>query len=280
MDIQFEQILIPVDFTINTQVAIGKALSIAEPGNSTLHLLHVRPVSLKNFLGYDVFSKDYGVKSSVRAENFITAKMQSLKTTIYQKCPDIQVTTYTVNDISVEAAIIKKVMEIMPDMILLAKKSHHSLLPFLNTVVPTRIAQQTKIPVLTSKPGSIDHTLKTIVVPIGKTFPQKKIDIINALKRRSRFNIRLLAFREDEDSNQIPGILIHVYRLLRQGALNDIQYETVSGKNKAKAILAYCEKVDADLLIVTPESETKIGWLNKHISDVMPAASKTQVLAI
>ena len=279
MDLQFGQILVPVDFTINTQVAIGKALSIAEPGNSTLHLLHVRPVSLKNFLGYDVFSKGNS-EGHARVENFITAKMQALRTTIYQKCPGIHVTTYTVNDINIEAAIIKKAMEIVPDIILLAKKSHHSLLPFLNTVVPTRIAQQTKIPVLTSKPGSIDHTIKTIVVPIGKTFPQKKIDIINALKRRSRFHIRLLAFREDEDSNQVPGILIHVYRLLRQGALSDIQYETVSGKNKAKAILAYCEKVDADLLIVTPESETKIGWLNKHISDVMPAASKTQVLAI
>lgn len=280
MDLQFGQILVPVDFTINTQVAIGKALSIAEPGNSTLHLLHVRPVSLKNFLGYDVFSKDNSVNGHAGVENFINAKMQSLRTTIYQKRPDIHVTTYTINDINVEATIIKKAMEIMPDIILLAKKSHHSFLPFLNTVVPTRIAQQTQIPVLISKPGSIDHTIKTIVVPLGKIFPQKKIDIINALRRRSRLHIRLLAFREDEDSNQIPGILIHVYRLLRQGVLSDIQYETVSGKNKAKAILAYCEKVDADLLIVTPESETKIGWLNKHISDVMPAASKTQVLAI
>lgn len=280
MDIHFGQILIPVDFTINTQVAIGKALSLAEPGNSVLHLLHVRPVSLKNFLGYDVFSKDNGVKGSVRDENFITAKMQSLKTTIYQQRPDISVTTHTANNINIEAAIIKKALEIMPDIILLAKKSHHSLLPFLNTVVPTRIAQQTQIPVLTSKPGSIHHAIKTIVVPLGKKFPQKKIDIINALRRKSRLNIRLLSFREDEDSNQVPDILIHVYRLLRQGALSDIQYETVSGKNKAKAILTYCEKVDADLLIVTPESETKIGWLNKHISDVMPAASKTQVLAV
>ena len=280
MEIQFGQILVPVDFTINTQVAIGKALSLSEPGNSVLHLLHVSSVSRKNFLGYNVFSKDNSANGFARAENFIAAKMRSLKTTISAKRSDIHVMMHTVYDINIEAAIIKKAMEIMPDIILLAKKSHHSLLPFLNTVVPTRIAQQTQIPVLTSKPGSIDHGIKTIVVPIGKTFPQKKIDIINALRRRSRLNIRLLAFREDEDSNQIPGILIHVYRLLRQGALSDIQYETVAGKNKAKAILSYCEKVDADLLIVTPESETKIGWLNKHISDVMPASSKTQVLAI
>lgn len=280
MEIQFGQILVPVDFTINTQVAIGKALSLAEPGNSVLHLLHVNSVPRKNFLGYNVFSKDNSANGSVRAENFITAEMQSLKGTIYQERSDIHVMMHTVNDINVEAAIIKKAMEIMPDIILLAKKSHHSLLPFLNTVVPTRIAQQTQIPVLTSKPGSIDHGIKTIVVPIGKIFPQKKIDIINAFRRRSPLHIRLLAFREDENSNQIPGILIHVYRLLRQRALSDIQYETVAGKNKAKAILSYCKKVDADLLIVTPESETKIGWLNKHISDVMPAASKTQVLAI
>lgn len=280
MEIQFGQILVPVDFTINTQVAIGKALSLAEPGNAVLHLLRVSSVSRKNFFGYSLFSKENRANDSARAENFITAEMQSLKAIIYQKRSDIHVVTHTVDNINIEAAIIKKAIEIRPDIILLAKKSHHSLLPFLNTVVPTRIAQQTQIPVLTSKPGSIDHGIKIIVVPIGKTFPHKKIDIINALRRRSRLHIRLLAFREDENSNQVPGILIHVYRLLRQGALSDIQYETVTGKNKAKAILSYCEKVDADLLIVTPESETKIGWLNKHISDVMPAASKTQVLAI
>jgi len=279
MNIRFEQILVPIDFTINTNVAIDKALSLAESPNPILHLLHVQSSTRKTPIGYNFFSLFNNVQNVNKDENIIKT-MQSLKIAIHQKRPDVAVMMHIVNDIPVEEAIIRTGREIMPDIIILAKKSHHYLLPFLNTVVPTRLAQQTQIPILTSKPGSINQTIKTIVVPIGNKFPQKKIDIINALRRRSRIHIRLLTFRDDENSNQVSGILIHVYRLLRHGALSDIQCETISGKNKAKAILDYCEKVEADLLIVTPEAETKIGWLNKHISDVMPAASKTQVLAI
>jgi hypothetical protein len=59
-----------------------------------------------------------------------------------------------------------------------------------------------------------------------------------------------------------------------------VEYAALYGSNKAKAILKYAEKVNADMLLVYPEVETKIGWLNTHISDVLPPASKVQVLAV
>lgn len=279
MNIRFEKILIPVDFTINTEVAIHQALGLADPYHATLHLLHVQHESLKNIIGYNIFSI-YNRDNSGNAHNKLTPeKLHSLQRMIRLNRPDIQVLTHVATGVPIEVAVIDKAREIGPDIILIAKRSHHFLLPFLNTVVPSRIALKTRIPVLTSKPGSLHRNIKTIVVPIGQKFPQRKIDIINALRKRAGLHIRLLTFAEG-DTGDIPDLLIHVYRLLRSGAFMDIQYETITGKNKAKAILDYCEKVEADLLLVTPDVETKIGWMNKHISDVLPAASKTQVLAI
>ncbi|HET7898016.1 MAG TPA: hypothetical protein VFL47_10110, partial [Flavisolibacter sp.] len=59
-----------------------------------------------------------------------------------------------------------------------------------------------------------------------------------------------------------------------------VEYAVVHGSNKAKAILQYAEKTGADILLVQPEKETKIGWGDRHISDVLPRGSKMQVLAV
>ena len=59
-----------------------------------------------------------------------------------------------------------------------------------------------------------------------------------------------------------------------------MEYAVLYGNNKAKAILNYAKKIQADVLVVHPGSETKIGWPNKNIADMLPAASTMNVLAV
>lgn len=279
MNTRFEKILVPVDFSINTEVAVHQALCLAEPWRAVIHLLHVQDDSTKSIVGYNLFSVYNRDKTQNSYSEAAAEKLCSLERSIQQMRKDITVCKHIISGVPIEVAVINKAREIMPDLILIAKRSHHSLLPFLNTVVPSRVAMQTWIPVLISKPGSLHRPIKTIVMPIGAKFPQRKIEIINALRKKAGLHIRLLTF-SDDDPRQVQDLLIHVYRLLRNGSFLDIQYETIAGRNKAKAILKYCEKVEADLVVVTPDLETRIGWMNTHISDVIPAASRTQVLAI
>jgi nucleotide-binding universal stress UspA family protein len=280
MEVRFEKILIPVDFTINTKVAIDKALSLAETEKTIFYLVHVHT----NRFGLPGRNKHFKTpffrRRLSREQNFIESRIQLLKTAIEEKRPNVRVVVHVEMGGSVEPMIIAKAREIMPDLILLAKKSHHYLLPFLNTVVAARIVQQTHLPVLTAKPGSIDNLIRTVVVPIDESFPQRKIDYIQALKRKARMNIMLVAFPESENPDQVPKILIHVYRLLSRDPLNQIFYETISGRNRAKAIISYCKKVAADLLIIAPHTEKKIGWLTTNLSDIIPANSKTQILSV
>jgi hypothetical protein len=44
--------------------------------------------------------------------------------------------------------------------------------------------------------------------------------------------------------------------------------------------LQFAEKYDADILLLHNGAETKIGWPGKHIPDVIPPASKVQVLTV
>jgi hypothetical protein len=182
---------------------------------------------------------------------------------------------------NVQNAISEKAKQIGADVIVIAKKSVHSWFPFLNTVVSTRLAISSGVPVLTVKPGCLNQPIKTVVIPMDDEFPERKIAMVYAVRKKSWIRIRLIAFSGDGNfASVLPPSLLNTYRFLKSDMGNDVSCKVLTGTNRAKAILEYCKKVDADLLIVNPETETKLGWRNTHIADVLPAESKTQILAI
>lgn len=253
---RFSKILIPVDFTINTEVAIRKGMALCDATDSSIHLLYV---------------------SGKRAE--AKNKLEAWRKVITDTRPDVVVDVRIEEKGPIENSIIKNALKLHVDLIIIGKNSHHSFLPMLNTVYPAKIAQKTGITVLTVKPGAKDHTIKTVVVPVGEQFPNNKVEVINALRKKFPINICLVTFFEG-DAKVIPASLLNAYRQLKAIPAMNITYQVLAGRSKMKAILSYCEKVNADLLIVNSATETRIGWLNQHISDVLPVGSKTQILAL
>jgi nucleotide-binding universal stress UspA family protein len=273
MIVSFSKILVPVDFTINTEVAMRKALDLCDKPNAAIHLLHISRISETNVV--QLFNGELSGISSVKD------KMDNLRSFILTIRKDISVFVWMIASATIEQSIVEKAKEIEPDLIIIGKNSHHTWMPFLNSVVPGRIAKKTGLTVLTVKPGSIGHDIRTVVVPIGKQFDDNKIAVIRALRKKFRINIRLITFIDDhENDTTLPGALIHVYRALKTNPATNVSYDVLKEKNKTKAILRYCEKVNADLLIINSQTETRAGWLNKHISDVLPKRSKTQILAV
>ena len=277
----FNTILIPVDFTVNTRVAIAKGIQLCEGPNPEVHLFHVPKLISNGIFSYYQHVVNYfngeneqgKLKPQQRVEEWLRY-IGELRTEI--------TTSYSVSySAMIEKAIAEKAKEIAADLIVIGKNSQHSLLPFLNTVIPSRLAKRTDISVLTVKPGALSSTLKTVVVPINSVYSGKKVDIINDLKKKFYLNIRLLLIVDrDDDLEKLQTSLVNTCRMLKNRSLDTISYEILHVGKKNWDILSYCRKVDADLLIVHPGAETKIGWFNKHISDELPVNSKTQVLAV
>lgn len=281
MNIRFNTILVPVDFTVNTEVAIKKALSLCEGSGAAIHLLHVsRVFSGSIFSPYQYYARCMPGNRELMTGQ-IDEKFAALKTFSAGINKDITVFAWTSMGHSVEKTIIEKAQRLRVDLIVIGKNSHHSRLPFLNTVVPARIARRAGIAVLTVKPGALNNQIKTIVVTVDNQFPGTKLAIIDALKRKFRVHVRLVAFLGVQDNSAfLPHSLLSAYRYLKSNPVNLVSYDVLQTDNKPKAILNYCKKVNADVLIVNPESETRTGWMNRHISDMLPVDSKTQVLSV
>jgi nucleotide-binding universal stress UspA family protein len=259
-------------------VAVKKALELSD-GNAKIHLVHVqsRMLSQLSPATYRYLSKPFG---GARVD--LDKKLADWKLTIEEFRPDIQVTTHTVFEGSVQKGIERTARQIGADLIITGKSSHHSWFPLLNTIIPARMAKRTGIPVLTVKPGSMYTKIRSVVIPITSRGIGQKLELIEAICKKFRVNIHLVLFKDgDADATRkLANELISAYQRLKSNTHCPVEYAVLSGTNKAKATLQYAESINADVLLLHPETETNIGWLNKQISDVLPPASKMQVLTV
>jgi nucleotide-binding universal stress UspA family protein len=273
----FKTILIPVDLSINTEVAIKKALDIAEDGTE-LHLLYVHYPTQ----GLSAFAQYLGGAASEADPEAIEQKMAQWKRSIEECTENIAVHTWISVDRSVQKAIEKKASQLNASLIVIAKNSKHNWLPYTNKIFPDKIASNTGIAVLTVKPGSIYNKIRTVIVPITDKTNKHKIDAISIICKKFRVRVHLVTFTSGEPGTEDDNAssLLQIYQWLETSIHCPVEYAVLRGHNKARAILAYAEKINADILLVHAETETKIGWLDKHICDVLPPASKMQVLAV
>jgi len=277
MSARFNTILIPVDFTLNTEVAIAKTLGLLEDSPADIHLLHVRRAAwhvrmLQTIRG--------ATDSSYRDR--VNQRMQQIVARINKVRPAIRVITWTDNVQSVEKAIAAKATRLSADLLVIGKHSSGWMLPFGRKVIPARIAAATGVPVLTVKPGSLQNTIRTVVIPVGPKFPKKKLELLDAWRDTPGCTIRLVScLNHDKDDTYSKDSLLNTFRLLKTSWPGSVEYDVLRGNNHAKALLKYCKKVNADMLIVYPGEETNAGvFPARYISDLLPSDSRTQILAI
>jgi nucleotide-binding universal stress UspA family protein len=263
----FKNILIPVDFTLNTEVAINKTLELVGDEGSTIHLLHVSRTPFR--VGPD-------------SHRFSIKRLKQWRETIKDYYPGVSVKIWTTKSMSVQRAIRDMAKEIGADLVVIGQTSTHNWLPALKTVLPMRLATSTNIPVLTVKPGALHNKPKTIIVPIADEIPDIKVNALELLCKKNRLNVHLVTFVDAR--NILPEIsasaLLKVYQSLKAKLRCPVEYSVINGANKAKALLQYAEKNNADILLVYPKKETQLSWWNQHIPDVLPANSKMQILAV
>lgn len=269
----FKTIVVPIDFSLNTEVAICKALEIADGSGTTFHLLHIR----QHLPDINLRRREEALRHD-DAEK----KLQQWQESIEDYLPAATVIRWVVCGSSVQQAIIDKAIEVNADLIVIGKKTNHSWFPFLNTVFPSHVAKAANCAVLTVKPGSLHKKIKNVVVPISEDMPLQKMKAIVALCRKNRIRIFLVTFstKAHVPENEAASSLLKVFQWLKNSVPCQVEYAVLHGQNKVKSILRFAELNNADILLLYSETETKIGWPDKHISDVLPPASKVQVLTV
>jgi hypothetical protein len=259
----FHTILVPVDFSINTEVAVKKTLEIIDPGSSAVHLLHVARPGLK---GNSLLS--------------IEKKLNQWRTTIEETFPETSVFCDIEKTLNIQQCIQETGKKIMADLVVIGKNSKQTWFPLWSSIQPVKITDETGIPVLSVKPGALHNRIRTVVVPIADEVPRNKMAALEILCKRGNLHVHLITFNNGQELSGSTSALLKVFKWLKSSMKCYVEYSLLHGYCRAKSILEYAEKVNADILLVNPDSETKIGWLNRQLPDVISNTSKMQVLAI
>jgi nucleotide-binding universal stress UspA family protein len=270
-------ILIPVDFSVNTDVAIEKGLDLAEIG-STIHLLHVHRFDLPL-----VLPAMHWASPILPADLEQTSqKLEQTKHQIESARPGINVCTWIIPGAPVQKEIEKKAIALGADLVIIGKRKYHPLFPLFNTVIPKKIIARTGIAVLAVKPESINSKTRTIVIPVFQQATYYKKDIVAAICNKLRLKIHLVTFSENAKGQKAANatFLLQVYQWLKAATNCSVEHELLAGNNKTDSIINYASRINADILLLHPEAEIKTGKITKYVEGGVSTARKLQVLAI
>ena len=138
MAVAFNKILIPVDFSLNTEIAVKKALELAGTDETTIHLLHVVRPGRK------------GLEPRFRAW-VMERDLHQLKCNIRSTNPNISVKTNILRGYSVEQTIIECARMMNPDLVIIGKQHNHRRWFFSRLISPDVVAVKSDVvPVLIS----------------------------------------------------------------------------------------------------------------------------------
>ena len=280
MSSSFKNILIPVDFSANTEVAVKQATELACTNGSTIHLLHViKPQMIWSIIPVSnqfmfPLNENYSAKKAMN-------KLQQWKDAIEESFSYCKVKTYVAEGI-VCGKIQDAAKEIKPQLIVIAKNRDHKYFSLFNSICANGLAKSTGYPVLTIRGRIIDTKIKIIVVPVGSFIPNRKIELVIEFAKRYRAAIHLVTIPNKISIEEKNGnSFLETYRILKTVLSSPIEHHILKGSNLPKAILEYAECIRADLMLVNPGTETKISNLSgKHINDALATSSKLKVLSI
>jgi nucleotide-binding universal stress UspA family protein len=280
MPIAFNKILIPVDFSLNTDIAVKRAAALAG-ADTVLYLLHIIPPGKSAAHHFKMWAAEKELdqwKNAIRGSN-----------------PALRVKTHLFKGHSVQQLIIDCAAMLNPDLVVIGKQHGRrgwldrwvmmrGRWRFSSGVSPDVIARKSNCPVLTVKPGSIDSRNKVIVIPIRDFLPERKLEWAVLLARKFKAQVHLLAIQENPEPKEwaLPQVFLKAYHHLRENLHIPIEYSSTGRHNPAMAALKYAEMIMADMILVNPETESGVSGItgSRHISDLLGRDSKIQVLDV
>ncbi|HLY72062.1 MAG TPA: universal stress protein [Puia sp.] len=265
----FKNILLPVDFSSNTELAVNKAIDFADAGGADVHLLHV------------VRSKRHWNEPHVNE----ISQLEQLSKLLHFTSQNVRVDAQIVSSHSFENAIVEKANDIHPDLIIIAKNSNRKFFPIKKKIFPGHLAKKSRCAVLTAKPGSLDNKIKSIVIPVRSNIPKRKLELLVPLAWKKNITVYLVSMLNklngfaDYDAS-LSHTLIETFRLLKGEVNCQVFHEIISGQNIARTALRFAKLVDADILLTNPEEIKISDFSGLDISDMLMRDSKLQVLTI
>lgn len=237
------KILVPIDFSDQSLVALSQTYNIARLSNSTLTLLYV------NYKGSDT-----------------KTKLDEIKTKLEQKVSEIQKNykidvEYLIEEGKVYDQIIQVAERIHAKFMVIGFNGTKGLTAFIGHNA-LRLVRMSPCPVITIKGKNHRQGCKNIVLPLDFT-KETRVKVAKAIELAEYFGstIRIVMVVDNKEHEvRIMQYATQTKKMIEEKGIS-CTIDKISGSKIAHLVIEYAEKVEADLILIMTKEEVSIDEL-------------------
>jgi len=281
---KIENILVPVDFSDTSEIALTEAIKLAGLFKATVFLLHVVEY-LNEFNGY-FYSVVPELQTSIplllEFEQTVEKRMQETKERILKKYGvkvEVTVTSGQVHSEIISFSENKKI-----DLIVMGTHGVSGYKELFIGSNAQRVVTLSDVPVLTIQKEISETGFKNILIPIDNALhSREKVNMALLIAEVFGSTIHIIGLPDSEEELDVNKINIKLKSVEKIIGNDKLSYKTtiVHGKNLAKDALDYADKNNCDLIVINTGHESKLtGIFLGAFAQQLVNHSKIPVLSI
>lgn len=274
------KILIPVDFSETSQLAIKHGAFIAQLTKGDLYLLHVINTP---YISQNMFLPVVNLQNESEIEDKVMAKLaqisEEVKLEFGINTQSIIKTGNPSNEIS------KTANEIKASLIVMGTHGYSPIEELVIGSVALKVLTKSACPTMAMSIEANHKGYNKIVVPIDNTVNSRQ-KVNYALEFAKKFSssiyaVALLGEEEEEAKPQMELILHQIEVLAKEKGVSYHSDVLSNLKNRASATVNYIDKIGADLVIIMTDQDAELsGFFLGPYSQQIIHNSKVPVIAI
>ena len=275
----FNRILVPVDFSPRSNKAVERAVNVAKLYRCHISLLHV--VSISPFAAVSSAEGHITIPyNALDNKNELEFHLKKLRDhAILISDGSIQI-DYAIVSGHWDDAVIDKVIHDEFDLVIIGQTGR--IIKKRNMLLnPDKIAEKTNVPVITIPTNRRLTKLYSIVIPVTDFLPVRKLMYGVYIGSMYDTTIKLLGIENAETKGKVQYYLNKSSKLIREYCDIKVETETAMSSNVASAINQFAMMKSVDLVIVNPNTQTKMpGFFSTLLGNIIQKFSAPPVLTI
>jgi len=273
------KILIPVDFSETSLLAIRHGVAMAQQTKASVHLLHVVNA---HYVSQNMFLPSVTLDQSL-IERKAAERLEELSASIraeYGVKSDIIIKVGTpANEVSEVAR------EIGVSLIVMGTHGYSPLEELVIGSVALKVITKSHCPTMAMSSAATHKGYKNIVMPIDNTVnSRQKVHYTLELAKKFSATVHAVVLIGSDEEQDRPGLEVVLNQVKGLAAEKGAQLKTqiLTGvKNRATATVNYVEKNDGDMLVIMTDQDAELsGFFLGPYSQQVIHLSKVPVIAI
>lgn len=279
-NIEIKKILVPVDFSETSEIAMNEAIKISGLLKAELFLIHV--VEFTGYYFSIVPETQTILPSLLELERVVEKKMDQMREKIKKQfgiIPEIYVTTGQVDSEIISFSEKEKI-----DLIVMGTHGISGYKELFLGSNSQRVVTLSEVPVLTMQKENKTLEFKNILIPIDNSLhSREKVNTTMIIADLFGATIHLIGLPSFTDLKELDEIKIKLKSVEKIVSTDKLPYKTtiVHGKNLAENAIKYASENKCDLIVINTGHESKLtGIFLGAFAQQIVNHSKIPVLSI